>query len=180
MVHAVDADFAVAVDPFHRRAGLDDERVAVGEVGRVLVGDRPGQVLGDVQEQGAPLGDVEELHAGADAEHRHVAGADVLGEEAVEVLAPGVHRPHRRVGHVAVASWVEVGAADEHHAVEEIEEPDDVILVGERGEDDGDAPGGRDAVEVAGGDEGQGGVFLAGGAVVGVDADEGFGSHESS
>jgi hypothetical protein len=180
VVHAVDPDLAVAIDPLHDRAGLDDERVAVGQVGRVLVGDRLGHVLGEVEEQRAPLGDVEQLHPAADGEHRHVPRADVLDQQAVEVLAAGVHRPNRRVRHVAIAAGIEVGPAHEHDAVEEVEQPDEIFLGRQRGQDHRNPAAGGDPVEVTRGHERQGGVLLAGGAVVGVDADEGLGGHGSS
>ena len=177
VVHAVHADLAVAVDPLHRGTRLDEQGMPVGQVGRILVGDRLRQVFGDVEEQRAPHGDVDELHAAADREDRHVAGADVLGEHPVEVFATGVHRADGRVGHVAVAAGIEVGAAHHHHAVEQVEEADHIVLVGQGRQDHGNATRGRDAVVVAGGDEREGRVLLAGRTVVGVDADEGLGCH---
>jgi len=151
----------------------------MGEVGGVFVRDRPREVLGKVQEQRASLGDVEQLHAATDAEDRHVAGADVLGEQPVEILAARLHHPDRRVGHVAVATGIEVAAPDEHHAVEPVEHLHDVVLVGQRRQDHGQAAGGEDAVVVAGRDERERGVLLAGGAEIRVDTDEGLGCHRS-
>ena len=177
VVHAVDANLAVAIDAFHHGAGLHDEGVPVGLIDRVLVRDRLGKILWDVQEQCAPLGDVEQLHAAADRQHGHVPGADVLGQQAVEVFATGVHRSHGWVRHVAIATRVEVGPSHQHHAVEQVEQANDVFLIGQGRQDHGDAARGGDAVVVAGRDEREGGMLLAGGAVVGVDANEGFDSH---
>jgi len=98
-------------------------------------------------------------------------------ERRLKSAARGVHRPDGRMGHVAVAPRVEVGAPHHHHTVEQVEQPDDVVLVRQRGQDHRDAARGRDAVEVAGGHDRQGGVLLAGSAVVRVDADEGLGCH---
>ena len=146
-------------------------------IDRILVRDRLGQILGDVQEERAAFGDVEQLHAATDRQHGHVPGADVLGQQAVEILAAGIHRPHGRVRHVAVATRIEVGPSHHHHAVEQVEQANDVFLIGQRRQDHGDATSGGDAVVVAGRDERQGGVLLACRAVVGVDANEGFDSH---
>ena len=180
VVHAVDADLTVPVDAFHDASRLDEEGVTMGVVAGILVGDRLGEILGNVEEEGAPFGDVEELHAGADGKDGHVSAADVLGEHSVEVLAPDVHGADGRVGHPAVAAWVEVSPADHHDPVEEVEEPDNVILVGEGGHDDGNPTGGGDSVEIARGHERERGMLLAGCTVVGVDADEGLGCHEVS
>ena len=60
VVHAVDADFPLAVDPLHERAHLDLQGVAVVGVHRVEMRDRPRQVFGNVQEEGAALRDVQE------------------------------------------------------------------------------------------------------------------------
>ena len=179
VVHAVDANLAVSIHPLHHAAAFDEQRVAVGQIGRILVGNRPRQILGQVEEERSPLGDVQQLHAAADREHGHVPGTDVLGEQAVEVLPPRVHRPHRRVWHVAVTAGIEVGSTDHHDPVEHVEKPDEVVLVGQGGEDHGDATRRGDAVEIAGRDERQRGMLLATGTEVGVDADDGLHSHET-
>ncbi len=52
-------------------------------------------------------------------------------QPAVEVLAAGVERPHAGMQHVAVAARVEIGSADQHHAVEQIEQATQVgVIVG--------------------------------------------------
>ena len=81
------------------------------------------------------------------------------------------------MGHIAIAPRIEIGPPDEHHPVEQVEQPHHVILVFERGENHWNAPRGGNAVEISGGDERQGGVLLTGWTVVGVDADEWFGCH---
>ena len=130
VVHAVDADLAVAIDAFHHRARLHDESVPVGLINGILVGYRLGQILRNVQEERAALRDVEQLHAAADRQHGHMPGTDVLGQKPVKILAPGVHRPHGRVRHVAVATRIEVSPSHHHHAVEHVEQADDVFLIG--------------------------------------------------
>src|SRR5262249_29897692 len=55
VVHAVDADFAVAKDALHQRAEDDRQAVAVLRIVRVLVRDRAGHFFRQVQEQSASL-----------------------------------------------------------------------------------------------------------------------------
>ena len=119
VVHAVDADLALAVDPFHQRARLHHQGVPMGRIGGVGVGQGAGQVLGDVQEEVAALGNVQQLHAAADAEHRHPPLGDQPHQRAVELLAAAVQQPHRRVQHETVDARIEVGPADQHHAVQQ-------------------------------------------------------------
>src|SRR5439155_23740562 len=74
VVHAVDADFAVAVHALHNGAGHHFQRVPVDLlVDRVAVRQRLGQVLGNVQEEVASLRHVKELHADADSHHGNTA-----------------------------------------------------------------------------------------------------------
>ena len=117
MVHAVDADFAVAIDPLHERAEHDVQAVAVLGVLRVLVRNRFRHVLRQVQEEVAPLRDVEELHADADAQDRHPPLGDLPHQHAVEIFAAGVHRADAGVDLKAVAAGVEIAAADQHEAL---------------------------------------------------------------
>ena len=52
----------------------------------------------------------------------HAAFGDQAHQHAVERFAAGIVQPDGRVEHPAVATGVEVGAADEHDAVEPIEQ----------------------------------------------------------
>src|SRR6185437_6500566 len=79
------------------------------------------EVLGQMLQQGAAVGDVDQLHATADAEHRQVAldrGAHQGDFEAV-ALGDGVNS--LRMGLLAIARRVDVGAAGEHQPVEQLE-----------------------------------------------------------
>ena len=71
--------------------------MAMGGIHGILVRNRLREVLGDVEEEVAALGDVQELHADADAEDRHPPRGDHVHQPAVEFLAAGVQRPNRRV-----------------------------------------------------------------------------------
>ena len=67
----------------------------------------------------------------------------ILTREDAQVIfidTPGIHRPNGRVRHVAVATRIEVGPSHHHHAVEQVEQPDDVVLLGQRRQDTGMPP----------------------------------------
>ena len=134
-MHAVDADFAFAVYPFHERARLHLQRVPMGRIAGVGVGQGAGQVLGNVQEEVAALGNVQQLHAAADAEHRHPPLGDQPHQRAVELLAAAVQQPHRRVQHETVDPRIEVRPADQHHAVQGVQHAGDVGLFLQRRND---------------------------------------------
>ena len=67
MMRAVDADFAAAVDFLHARARLDQHDVAVRGARRIAVRHRPRQLFRQVEIETAAAGDVQLLHAQADA-----------------------------------------------------------------------------------------------------------------
>ena len=93
----------------------------MGRIGGVHVRQGAGQVLGQVQEEVAALGDVQQLHAAADAERRHPPLGDQPHQRAVELLATRVQQPHGGVEHVAVVAGVEVASAGQHHAVQQVQ-----------------------------------------------------------
>ena len=126
VVHAVDADFALAVDPLHQRAHLDLQGVAMVGVHRVAVRQRRGRSSGMCRNRLPPCDDVQQLHADADAEHRHPAMDDHAHQPAVEFLAAPIQQPHRGMEHEAVATRIEIGAADHDHRVEHVENPGEI------------------------------------------------------
>ena len=96
---------------------------------RILVRNGRGQLFGQVQEQRAALRDVQQLHAGADAEHRHPPLGDLAHQHAVEIFAARVQQPHAAVQLIAVAARVEIAAADEHKGLEHVEHAAEVVFV---------------------------------------------------
>ena len=91
-------------------------------VGRELADDL--HVLGRVAEvldQRAAAGDVEDLHAAADAEHGHVALERAAAKRDLEAVALGLVADRHRVRLGAVARRVEVGSAREDQRVEDVE-----------------------------------------------------------
>ena len=107
----------------------------MGRVERIVVRQCAGPIFRDVQQQRAAHRDVEQLHAGADAEHRLPPFGDHPHQAAIEQLAALGQRANRRMEHPAVATRVEIGAADEHHAVHPIENLLQVFVVVERRND---------------------------------------------
>ena len=73
VVHAIDANLALAEDAFHDRAHFHDQGVAMIGIAGVEVRQGLGQVLGNMQEEVAALGNIQKLHSAADAENRHAA-----------------------------------------------------------------------------------------------------------
>ena len=100
-----------------------------------------------------PIVDVEQLHAGADAEHGHAALGDDSHQPAIEQLAAGRQRANRGMQHPAVAARVEIGAADQHHAVDVVEKLLQVVIAFQRRNDERDAADLRDRVVIAGCDD---------------------------
>ena len=127
------------------------KRVAMVGIHRVEVRQGLRQILGNVIEERAALRDVQQLHAAADAHHRHPPLGDEVHQLAVEGFAAGVQQPHRRMNHVAVEPRVEIGSADQHHAVELIEHAGDVVVFDQRGNDDRNRPRLDESVEISGG-----------------------------
>ena len=82
VVHAVDAEFAVAIDALHQRAGREHERVAMGRIdaGRGA-GSAAGRSSGMWNSRLPPIITFKQLHAGADAQHRQPP----LGHDAASV-----------------------------------------------------------------------------------------------
>ena len=79
--------------------------------------------LGQVLHQRAAAGDVDQLHAPADAEHRQVALDRRAGQRDLERVALGHRVDGLRVRPLAVAGRVDVGAAGEHQPVDQRRAP---------------------------------------------------------
>ena len=101
----------------------DEAHVVVGAVERaarlqvVVVAEALRQVL----VQRAAERDVQQLHAAADPEHRHLPLDGAAHERELERVALGHRVDGRRVELGAVAGRVDVGAADEHQPVDQVE-----------------------------------------------------------
>ena len=126
----------------------------------------------------APCCDVQQLHADADAEHRHATPGDEPHQHAVVLFAARVERTHGGMQHEAVAARIQIGAADQHHAVEQIEHAVQIILVGQRRQDQRNSPGIDDRIIIAGADERVGRRILLGATVIGVQSNQGLRSHK--
>ncbi len=104
--------------------------------------DVVGQAVGQVLLELAAVGDVDDLHAAADAQAGEVALGRAADEQQLERVAVGRRRLARGVGLGAVGAGVEVRAAGDEHAVEQVEQRLRVVEVGGRGGDQQRAPAG--------------------------------------
>ena len=106
-----------AVEPAagHQLDGVDRPRPS-----RVAgdVGDRVAVDIGDVLDQVAAQGDVEHLHAAADAQERDAFLHGQAGDGQLEGVAAGVDPGHQRVGFGTEVTRVHVAAPGEDHAVD--------------------------------------------------------------
>jgi hypothetical protein len=78
--------------------------------------------VGEVLHEGAAAGDVEQLHPAADAEHRQVAIQRRLGEGDLEPVPLDSRVLRQRIALRAVGGRVEIGAAGQQQAVQQIDE----------------------------------------------------------
>ena len=138
------------------------------------------QVLRQVEEQVAALGDIEQLHADADAEHWEASVGDEPHEHAVERFTARFHRADAGVEHIPVLPRVEVGAADKEAAMEAVEDRSEIFFQFERGDDDGDSAGGEDRIVVAGGNVRESGGVLLGASEFGVQTNQRLRSHSGN
>ena len=129
VVHAVDADLALAKDAAHDRVHFHDQGVTVIGIAGVEVRQGLGQVLGNVQEEVAALGDIQKLHPAADAEDRHPPLGDRAHQRAIEFLAASIQEADRGVEHETVVARIEIGAAAEHDPVQNIQHAAQVLFL---------------------------------------------------
>ena len=148
MVRRRNANVVVAVHAVEKRILLDDEAVSMVGVHRVAVRKSARDIVRDMEEKGAALVDVEELHADADRKNRKTATSDFAHQSAVEFFAFRGHRTGVRVQHVAVVARVEVAAADKNDAVQIVEFFKDNVEIIANGEKIGNAAGFDDARNV--------------------------------
>ena len=134
------------------------------------------EVLGQVLAQAAAEGDVDQLHAAADPQQRQVARQGAAREGHLEPVALGHGVDGLGVTLGVVDGGVDVGAADEHQAVDQVED-----LVGPLGQrrvgrqQDGEAAGAVGRVDVVARQQ-RGGVVPhapAGALPCGADANNG-------
>ena len=112
-------------------------------------GKRTRAIFRNVQQQIAAHRHVEQLHAGADAEHRRAALGDHPHQAAIEHFAALGERANRRVEHPAIATRIEIGAPHEHHTVHTIEQFLNVFVVFERRNDQWNAADLADRIVIA-------------------------------
>ncbi len=106
-----------------RKRALDQIDVVVGAVegagdAQVFV---VAEALGEMLQQGAAIGDVDELHTTTDPKHRKVALDRRTHERDLEVIALRDRVESLGMGLLAVAGGVDVGAAGQHQAVKQVE-----------------------------------------------------------
>ena len=99
------------------------------------------ELVGKVLAQRAAEGDVDQLHAAADAEHRHVALDRAAGERELDAVALGHGVVGLGMGLGAVGGGVDVVAAGEDQPVEQVEHLVRVVL--ERARRAGSSPPAR-------------------------------------
>ena len=135
-------------------------------------GSAVGPIFRNVQQQVAAHRHVQQLHAGADAEHGRAALGDHPHQPAIEQLAARGQRANRGVQHPAVAARIEVGAPHEHHAVDAIEHLLQVFVAFERRNDERNAADLADRVVVARRDVRETGLFARGVREIGIETND--------
>ena len=85
------------------------------------------------------LRDIQQLHARPDAEHRHPALGDQPHQQPIELFAPCVHRAHAGVEHETIAPRVEVGSADQHHAIQKFKHAIQIVGLAHRRKHNGNS-----------------------------------------
>ena len=103
----------------------------------LVVADDVGQVL----DERASVGDVEQLHAAADGQHRQAAAFRSVDEGELAIVSPTTRWLSARVRLGTVAGGIDVGAACQHQAVEAFDEAVEILvaLVLDREDDRGRA-----------------------------------------
>ena len=134
---AGDALVVVALDGDAGRAGRDrgeavgiDVDAVVGELAGLAAVDVVLEPVRQVLLERAAVGDVDDLHAAADAEAREVPLGRLAHEQQLEVVAVARRGVGLLVRLLAVRGRVDVGAAGDEHAVEQVEQLRRVLEVG--------------------------------------------------
>ena len=138
-------------------------------------GKRARSIFRNVEHQVAAHHDVQELHAGPDAEHRQPALGDDPHQAAIEGFASRSERTDRGVRHPAIAAWIEVGPAHEHDSINRCERVGEVVVAFERRHNERDASGLRDRVVVTRVDVGERRAASGGGAEICIQSDNWLG-----
>lgn len=134
------ADKGVAGD-FERMGGLVAGRLLV-------VVEGGGELVGDVLPEGAAKGDVENLHAATDGEDGAVGGNGDAGERELEGVTLGLGGDLDVEDLLAVVRGIDVLAAGEEEPVKVVQGGFDGRRAGDRGEEDREAAGEADGVDV--------------------------------
>ena len=127
------------------RGGVEPHGMGAEDVGDRLVA-LVANDLGQVLVQVAAAHDVEQLHAAADGEGRHVARERGTQQRQLGLVAAGADAARGRVGVGAVVRRIDVGAAGEDDPVERAERLLD--RVGERRQQHGPTSGALDRLDV--------------------------------
>ena len=99
---------------------------------------------------------------------------------AIELFAAVIHQAGAGVEHESVVARIQIGAADEHDAIEQFQDAIQIILFGVRREDDRDSTYGSDAIVIAGRHEGEGWRIFLGGAIVCIQTNQRLLAHRTS
>ena len=133
-----------------------------------------------VEEERAPLRDIEQLHASANAENRQATIGNLADEHPIKIFASRIKQPHTAVELISIATWIEVAAADEYEGVEHVEHAAKIVLIFEGGQNNRNSTGCLDRVVVASGDVAERWSLLTRGAIISVQTHERLALHDKS
>jgi len=117
--------------------------------GRGGNGEGGAELCGEVLPDGAVKGGGKQLDASADAEDGQLAVKGQADKEQLGEVAAGIDASEGGDGFLAEVEGIEVCAAGEEEAVDAVKHGDEGIAIGGGRQDDGDAAGTEDALEVA-------------------------------
>ena len=142
VVRTVDSHFTRPVDGVQARARDDFQHVPQILLDRITMMQGARHVFGNVLVQSSAAQDVDQLHAAADGQDRHLALNGQLGHATVKVFTTSRHDTHRRMLMLFLASRVEVQcAAGKHHATNCVHHAKNVIILLHRGHQEGQTAG---------------------------------------
>src|SRR5262245_9131721 len=81
---------------------------------------------------------------------------------------------------IAIATRIQISTSYEHKCLQHIEDTGQIVLILDRGQDDGNPSGGEDGVVIAGGNEAECGALLARGAIISVQSYKRLARHSKS
>jgi hypothetical protein len=172
MVSAVHAQFAAAIDFIQPGVRLDHDDVPMSAAGGIEVRQRFRLLFGQVQKQRPAAQHVQLLHADADGQEGHLPIDDGFREPAVAGFAAFGHGNDGSVGRLTGAARIEIEPARKHEAVELVENRVEFHFLGHWRQDDRDAAGFGNRIDVADRQPGERHAALGCGGKVCIDADK--------